>query len=529
MYVVGRRIKYAAQILFNLFVTNSAFPTIPQIPGQATASSVSERLPNDIQWSPRTATLQNAVPYLIPNTTITLNFTHFGSRIPVVRAMSTIYNARQQVLSHLISNSENATIDNEIFEYKTQSALPAPVLCSVAVQAYKGLGLSWSQLDQILEGLIQFSSGAGIDHQLHYQTLGFEIKLSDEGRRGIGSLWCTPSRGRGASEIEGSAAHPVAGHEVAKRIDLVSGPSHETRNASRLQLNSAAPVRFPIPDTNDSLDFVWFGTPIPPTTVNDVFRGAFRKLAPFLKESGSEQVPDNQFIYWTTGGGKKDKIAIQVFGTAPPMTWSQADGVVTGVSRFANGVGTRHGREHYRNLEFVVRNGTGVTVGYGNLLATPFSAAAVVDDDERRRRRSIPTLPLHLSNTTTPTPIPASISPWRWPIDGTDLDLLFTYSGAPLPPHDVTEALRTALVPVRVAVRFFPDAPLPDAGFEHHVGAVSVSVTPYEGAEVSWRQLSDVLQGLVRFCGPVAFRQLLVFEVEVVGVGRVGFGRVWGV
>ena len=50
---------------------------------------------------------------------------------------------------------------------------------------------------------------------------------------------------------------------------------------------------------------------------------------------------------------------------------------------------------------------------------------------------------------------------------------------------------------------------------------------PYEGAEMSWVLLGEVLRGLAGYCAAVWNKRLLVFEVEVEGRGRVGAGRLW--
>ena len=58
------------------------------------------------------------------------------------------------------------------------------------------------------------------------------------------------------------------------------------------------------------------------------------------------------------------------------MTWAMVDTVLAGLYEFTNGIGTEHGREFYRCLEFEVWDGEGVgdgggkgvVVGYGNLL-----------------------------------------------------------------------------------------------------------------------------------------------------------------
>ncbi|CAD6563712.1 MAG: hypothetical protein ASARMPREDX12_000027 [Alectoria sarmentosa] len=540
MYVLGRPSTYAAQVLFSLFLTSGALPTtflvfeqVTDFPANATLRFDNETLirsPDGIPWLPEISAFQASVPYPVPDTAITLNFTHFGFQIPVVRALSTIFDARQQVLSRLASNSEEAT-KNTIFEFSTCSTLPTSLVCSVVVQAYGGVGLSWLQLDQILEGLTQFSSGAGTDRQVHYQSLGFEIDHLDEGRIGTGLLWCTQGRGRGAAEVvKRRVGTPPQG--LDKRLNLVSVLTDETypnlSNTSSLLSSYVAEVTFPITGANISLAFVWLGTPIPSKMVNEVLNGAFLKIAPFMKESASEQVPQDKFFYWTRAG--KIRIAIQIYGMIR-MNWSQINSVIAGLFRFTNGIGTSHQQKHFENLGFDIKDKDGGNIGYGNLLAIPMYGSDTVSAVEEKRSNltplSINSTALHLYNTNTVShSVSTPLLPYMWPIPNTDLSLLFNYMGATLPAGEVDAAIEHARRRTRIAVYAIPDQPISRGGFESHVGTVQVSVTAYEGTEISWRQLGEILAGLSDFCvGP--YKQLLVFDVEVKNWGRIGAGKVW--
>lgn len=396
MYVAGRPATCAAPLLFSLFVTNSALPTTSPVSGPPTEfpinatlslnNETSLHLPNGIPWSPETSPSQASVPYPIPDTAMTLEFTHFGARIPVVRALSTIYDARQQILSHLASNTEDAT-RNHIFGYSTRSATPTPHVCSVVLQASGSLGLSWLQLDQILEGLTQFSSGAGTDHRVHYQTLEFQVNLADEGRIGTGLLWSTPGRGRGAAEIQKRAEPPLAGQALDERVNLASGLANETSpnpsDAGNPPSSAAANVSFfPVHGTDINLEFVWFGDPIPSKKVNEALNGAFLKIAPFLEKSGSEWIPKDEFFYWTPAG--KIRVSIRIYGMGK-MSWSQVDSVVVGLFRFTHGIGTESEEEHFGNLDFDVRDEEGAKIGYGNLLALPFYDGDVIGASDGKR------------------------------------------------------------------------------------------------------------------------------------------------
>ena len=528
MYVVGRSATYTTQLLISLIVTNSALPTTSYVPELTTDFPTNEtkssdngsiiHLPKGISWSPEIPSFQTSVPYRVPDTAITLNFTHFGSKIPVLRALSTIYDASKQVLSHLASNSEDA-IKKDTFEYSTRFAPRAPRFCSVVVQAYRGLGLSWLQLDQILEGLTQFCSGAGVDLRVHYQALEFEVNLSDEGRIGIGLLWCTPGQGQGASEVEERAEITAASRELDKRgeLGLANKTSATIFNGSSLPSTSAPEVSFPVPGTNINLAFIWLGNPIPSKKVNEALDCAFKKIAPFLIKSDREHIPHNAFFYSTPA--EKVQIAIQIYGMIE-MNWAQVDAVIAGLFRFTHGIGTLHQETHFKNLEFDIQDAENrQTIGYGNLLATPITGlntARAINEKSSPRTLTL----------TSPSLLNSTLPPHTYPVPSTTLTLLFTYMGPPLPASEVNTAIRNARRRIAPAARYVPDRDIPEEGFEHHEGTVQVDVKAYEGSEITWRRLGQVLAGLAGFC-VVAYKRFLVFEVEVEGKGRVGSGRLW--
>lgn len=380
MYIVARPVTYVVQVLFGLLITNSALPTtyqlreqIQDLPTNVTLgfdNGTLVRLPDGIPWSPGTSTSKDSVPYHVPNTAVTLNFTHFGYRIPVLRALSILSKARQEVLSHLASSSADAPIHHN-FAYSTPVTSRMPHVCSVVVQTYGDLGLSWLQLDQIIEGLTQFINGAGVDRQVHYQNLQFEIHLAETGRVAIGLLWCTPGRGRGrglAELEERGEVHQYLDKRVLLRPGLANETSPRSTNASSLILSPAPRASFPIPGTSNSLAFVWLGDPIPSEKVNKCFHGAFMEIAPYLQEGGSDLISQNEFLFSIKVG--KAHIAIQIYGMIP-TSWSQLNSIITGLFYFSNGIGTLHEEEHFRNLGFDVKDEDGGNIGYGNLLAPP--------------------------------------------------------------------------------------------------------------------------------------------------------------
>lgn len=535
MQTAGRPAAYAALIIFGLFATISALPTTSQVPEQYQGSPIHARpghynealmrSPEGIPWALRNTTSQAAIPYTVPDTTVTLNFTRFGLRIPVVRALSTIFEARQEVLSHLVSNAENAT-KNDSFEYSAHSSPPETRVCSIFIQAYRDIGLSWVQIDQILQGLTQFSSGAGVDRQPHYQALQFEVSFFHEGTIGYGLSWCTPTRGPAAAENVQTVENPVRANELNRRLNFVSNPANETSllsNKGNLLSSLATDISFYVVGTNISLTFTWLGNPIPAVKLNSAFLSAFLEMAPMLKESANEPIPNDCYQYTKAVG--RAEIAFQIYGMNQ-MSWRQVNSVMLGLYRFTNGIGTVHEREYYRNLGFDVKDEHGTTIGYGNLLGISSSPAAAA-----QRRSTTPPSPSPSDNdtlnaTSTTTTHLSHPDASIYPIPDSDLTLRFTYLGAALPTYQTAFTLRTALDRVQPLAVLHPDVPIDVDGFEAHIGVVQLFVLAYVGSEVTWRQLLFVLRGLIAFLG-AREKRVLVFDIEVRSRGRIGSGVLW--
>lgn len=531
MYIVGRPAAYAALIMIGLFTTISALPTTSRFPEQYQGFPVNPRpghdnealmrSPEGIPWALRNTTSQGAVPYAVPDTTITLNFTRFGFRIPVVRALSTLTEARQEVLSHLVSDAENAT-KNDSFEYSAHSSSPETPVCSIVIRAYRDIGLSWVQIDQILQGLMQFSSGAGVDRQFHYQALQFEVSFPHEGTIGFGLSWCTPTRGRAAAENVKTVEKPATVHELNRRLNVVPNPANKTSLSSKegeLLSGLATDMSFHVDGTNINLTFTWLGNPIPAAKLNSVFRGAFLEMAPMLQDSANEPIPNDKYLYTKAVG--KAEIAVQIYGTNQ-MSWRQVNSVMLGLYRFTNGIGTVHEREHHRNLGFDVKDEHATIIGYGNLLGV--SSAAV---QKRSPTAPSPSPSDHDNTLNVTTTHLAHPDPSIYPVPNSDLTFRFTYLGAALPPYQTAFTLRAALERVQPLAALHPDEPIDSAaGFEAHIGLVQLVVLAYEGSAVSWRELLVVLRGLMSFLHNRE-KRLLVFEIEVVGRGRIGSGVLW--
>ncbi len=405
------------------------------------------------------------------------------------------------------------TTANDVFKYSTYSTTPEALICSVFIQAVEGLGLSWSQIDQILQGLMQFSSGAGIDRQVHFQDLQLDVSFSNEGRIGVGLLWCTSVRGRATDEVEERAGIPFAGHDLDRRLSLVPKLANETSespNESLLMTDPANQISFPVLGTNIVLAFVWLGYPLPSQNINNIVQSAFLRIIPFLKESPNQPIPRDRFLHTDQTG--KIPIAIQIYGSLH-LTWSELNSVMLGLHRFTKGIGTPHSQTYFRNLGFDIKDESGATIGFGNLLrlAAAINTTTTISSEKRS------TLPIN------------STIAYIYPIPGTTITLLFNYIGDPLPDSSVVAAIRAAFFRIQPAILTIPDSPIHFGRFEQRIGGVLVIVDAYEGSEISWRQLGTVLRGLEQVCAVPFYRRHMAFDIEEEGRGRIAAGKVWGI
>ncbi|KAM0804781.1 hypothetical protein BDR22DRAFT_885447 [Usnea florida] len=370
MFIVDQPVIWA-QLLLTLC---SAHPTYSRLSRQTTNSLIDItpglvnetyiRLPHGKPWPPEIPVSEASLLYPVPDTAITLNFTHFGPSIPVLRALSIMYGARQQVQSHLASGPKDA-LNEDRFSYSTQSDSSTSRVCSIVVQAHHSHSLFWSQLDQTLAGLTQFASGASSDHQFHYQALAFSITTSPSSANlGTGLLSCSPTLSQ----------PPTAPSK--KRATLSTTPQRLPQPPLLLPLPTNLTIHpsFPVPGTTITLIFIWLGPPIPAETINAALHGAFTEITPHLTAiSLTKPIPNNKFTYTEIApGNKKMETVLQIYGNGSGMvmTWATVNTVLSGLYRFVNGIGTLHGREYYRCLDFEVWDGggNGVKIGYGNLL-----------------------------------------------------------------------------------------------------------------------------------------------------------------
>ena len=175
-----------------------------------------------------------------------------------------------------------------------------------------------------------------------------------------------------------------------------------------------------------------------------------------------------------------------------------------------------------------------MVVGYGNLLTV--NGNAVVSAANHKKRSTLPPIistintssssSVHLTHPSSQILSQHPPLPYIWHIQGTPLTLIFTYMGHGLPIREVNAAIRIAIQRIQPAIRMIPDRFIPEAGFENHIGTAQVVVTPYEGSELSWWQLGQILTGLQTFCS-VQYKRLLAFEIEGDNFGRLGAGKLW--
>jgi len=106
----------------------------------------------------------------------------------------------------------------------------------------------------------------------------------------------------------------------------------------------------------------------------------------------------------------------------------------------------------------------------------------------------------------------------------------FTVFEDPIPKDEVEKVLKSADEAIADLVKDSPFQKISNNRFEHRApnGDTLVSIQAKMGKEITWAQLSHVLQGLSRFMIGMGAREqhcrVLDFTIAIVGMGRVGFG-----
>ena len=270
--------------------------------------------------------------------------------------------------------------------------------------------------------------------------------------------------------------------------------------------------------SSTSLNYDLFGSQLPSSAVNAAFRGAIRRIYPFLQNRPEDPITNDDFQYRAASG------SLQIGVTAivrHGISWQRLDFVLRQTSSFMNGDPT-HRRQHMMELSFqIVEDGT--TIGDGLVSYRPSRRLRSRDPStEKSKDTELLVLPADPSlDVSTSNAIP-------FRIPGTPFELEFGFLGDAIPITGVWAAFEGAHSQIIGPLGQRPASPIPGERFDYSEESVRLTVIVDRGIVMTWKQLSWVLGGIYGFMtGTPEHYQLLTCEITYMGNGRLGFASVW--
>ena len=296
------------------------------------------------------------------------------------------------------------------------------------------------------------------------------------------------------------------------------------------------------------LVFTEYGREIPKSEVENTFRAAEIQIETEVDAHPDQPIPLNGFEYRREGG--EMVILIQPYAEEE-ISWKELSRVMLTLYRFMTG-GAGVPQKHYQTLEFRVEVIPAINIGSGLIWyfgpdrgitqkrANVASSRPRINRDhvklvlDRTTEAQMSQLPRTKADTIVhskpasnamPSLFTTSTNSVVWPIDGTDITLIFTFFGLEIPSTDIYNLIVGAVACILPAVQQEPFQVITENNFRHisDDGQAGISLVSYPYKYITWLDLSQILTGLLHFCN-ADHNQVLVFEIDIEGQGRAGFG-----
>ena len=476
----------------------------------------------------RASPASSVAPISLSYRNIALAFLEFGRSIPEDEVRNTLLEADQAIFAFAQSHP-NQRITNDRFEYRRPDGNML-----IAIAAFAGEEITWMELNRILQGLWKYMTAGPGTETTHYQSLEFEIEASGQQKPeiGYGLVWYLDPAD---SEVQKRAWPPPT-------ISLVNEETLRPQDSILLQPNSTLASQgannvqesqvYPIPRTTLKLDLYYFGPPIPDQSVKATLEGAMAKVRPYLNGPTEMMRIEDDAFRWILPTSREAGIPVAVTVLTyldQIITWRQLFDVLFGLYAFTTTFGTDLQETHYQILGFrIVDNfsrklGVG-TISYFRSESSQLAKRMDADNDETLpQRRSVPRI-----QSLSLMAVPNSIV---YPVANTDINLTITFLGdTTIPTSEVNGALSEAVQSISSQVSQSPDSSI--GGIfraTSTTGHVWTNILAYVPKIIRWKDLDDILNGILQFCqDDGGHERELVFEIDVKGAhrGRVGFGTI---
>ncbi len=483
---------------------------------------------------PTTSLAAAAASIPVSTRNIVLAFLSHGQPIPEDEVKDTLVDA-DEAIRDLVHDHSTQRISNDRFEYRRPNG---NMLISIGTK--EGEEITWVELDRVLQGLYRYMTAGIGSEETHYQALEFEIEASGQEKPniGLGLIWYfNPTE----SEIQKRVTLPLpislVSEETLRSPNLTFPQrSNETMrwlSNTTLAMLGANDVQeteiFHIPKTSLSLSVHFFGPPIPERSVQATLQGAMAKIRPFLNGPFEKDPIENDGFRWILPLSREAGIpvAVTVFTYhGHVITYRQLFDILFGLYSFTTTFGTDLPETHYQVLGFRILDHTSRRLGVGTIsfftseTGQLAKRAESVDNERSVWRRRTPNL--SLVNPLASVPI-------VYPVADTDIILSITFLGdSPIPPLEVNNALSGAKHKISYEVAHNPDIAIPGRFRDiSYSGRVSTNILEYGTRSITWKQVDQILGGVLQFCqDSQEHNRALVFEIDI-GTARrerVGFG-----
>ena len=279
------------------------------------------------------------------------------------------------------------------------------------------------------------------------------------------------------------------------------------------------------PDNELSVYFTHLDASIPAAELHDTIFVASARVQNYLPQHADAQIANDFFRVNIPFPATGDSVSISVYTYGHGLTWLQLSRVLMIVQQYMLGMGPGHPAGHHQELEFYVQFVLGDEVAHGVVGIVPGARAVA-------KRNSITTT-LQLPRTNF-SALSILTLPIIFNIPRTNLDLFITFLGLPIPESTILDTIEEAFTDV-ILSHTDTDSPMPanqpysfNATFGRlpRVSSTQILISQYPGKRVSWAVVCILIYGLRDFMRETKHFNVMSFEVDEGGMGRIVHGHV---
>ncbi|KAL6721976.1 hypothetical protein ACLMJK_001081 [Lecanora helva] len=269
-----------------------------------------------------------------------------------------------------------------------------------------------------------------------------------------------------------------------------------------------------------TLKFGTQGERISPSLVNTTLAAASRSIQSKLSTAANSPIHNGRWAY----GRLSDLQVIIVAGTSKVITYAQLSSVLDGLSDFVTGT-------ECRNLAFDISEDDDGDIGIGLVWHDDGQPPSIAGQGAANNSSEPSVNPMQLPPGVTNSSHDSLSSANKQssvPVPGTDMHLLFTFFGEPIPPPAFQAAYAASIVRILDAVRGHPNSPITQNRFDEDSTNTHIAVLGNRGPSITWLQLFQILQALYGFVTEEPYNyQILQYDIYLQPGVQFGIGLLW--